>query len=113
MDHGAGTAPRHLDHALGTEDAGREGRVGVGLLVNRRSGAGEIEDDFSVDVHRLAHVAGLKVKLWITGRFGEVRKIAGHQVVEAYDLEAFGEQAVDQVGAQEAGGACHQRRSAR
>ena len=104
---------RHLDEAQRAEDAGGERRVRVALVVHRRGGAGEVEDQLGVDVDRLAHVAELEMEVRVAPGVAQVAEIAGHQVVDADDLEALGEQPIDEVRAEEAGRARHQRRPSR
>ncbi len=87
--------------AHGAEDAGRERGVRVGLVVHRRRRAGEVEDDFGVDVERLANIADLEVKPRIAPGCREVAEVARHEVVEADDFVPFGEKSLDEVRADE------------
>ena len=61
----------------------------------------------------LAHVADLEMEVRFALRGFEVAEIAGHQVVEADDLEAVGEQAIDQMRSEETRRARDERRLSR
>ena len=99
---------RLLDEADGADGAGGDGGVGIGLVVEGRRRAREVEDDLGVGGQPLAHVADLQVEVRVATDALEVRQVAGHQVVEPDHLVAFREQPLHEVRADEAGGSGHE-----
>jgi hypothetical protein len=94
-----------IGEAEGAEGAGRERGVRVGLVVLGRRGAREVEDDLGIGGERLADVADLEMEVRILPRAREVVEAARHQVVETDDLVSPDQEPVDEVRADEAGGA--------
>ena len=90
----------------------RVGR-GVGHRLPHVDLGGEVEDDVGLRLtDRLGHRVGvadvdLHEPRAVLRCLGEVRALAGREVVEDGDRVAAGDQAVDEVRADEAGAACH------
>jgi hypothetical protein len=97
-----------LDKPKGPKHARRQRGMRIRLVVHGRCRAREVENDLGVRVQRLANVADLEVKPRIPASILEVAKVAGHQVIEADDLEAFREEAIDEMRPDEASRPCDQ-----
>ena len=108
-DHSRAVPPRGLEHAHGADD------VHVGVELGPLDGGadvglcGEVEDDLGA---RLVE-GGVRVRADVAvvqaRRAVQVLARPGGEVVEHVYLVAAGEQRIDEVGADEASPACHQR----
>jgi hypothetical protein len=45
----------------------------------------------------MTNVVRLEVKSWVSRRILQIRQVAGHEVVDPDDLEALGQQAIDEM----------------
>ncbi|MEI8153988.1 MAG: hypothetical protein WCG92_20740, partial [Hyphomicrobiales bacterium] len=78
----------HLDESLRAEHAGRQRRVGIVLVMNRRRGAGKIEDKLGVNRKLFTHVSDFKMEMRVAPGRVEIDEITGHQIIEPDDFEA-------------------------
>jgi hypothetical protein len=61
------------------------------LIVDWRRRTSQVENHLRIDVKRLPDVMGLEVKPRIARRILEIRQVTRHEIVDANDLEAFGQ----------------------
>jgi hypothetical protein len=92
--------PEHVDCAM-HRGFGRLHRVV--LVVDRRSGTGEIVDLVDLDIERKRHIVAQEFEARIGVEMVDIALRAGEEIVEAQHFVAFGKQPVRQVRAEEAG----------
>ena len=73
------------------------------LVVDRRGRAGKVVDFVHLHEQREGDVVAHQLKVGIADQVRDVVLGAGEEVVHAQDVAAVGEQALAQVGAEEAG----------
>ena len=88
------------------EDRDAKGIDRVLLIVRRRGRAGQIAENVARDVVGLDHVMLDESETGAPEKHGRVGPQPGMVVIEADDLMPVGQQAHDQVGAQESSRAC-------
>ena len=94
--------PKHVDRAVD----GRLGRLHrVVLVVDRRRGTGEVVDLVDFDMQRKRHVVADELEPRIGVQVVHVPFSAREQIVDAQHLVPETEQAVAQMGTEEAGAA--------
>ena len=85
--------------------AGLGGLHRIVLIVNRRSGTGEIEDLVDLDVERERHVVTHQLEPLVVEQREDVFARAREEIVDAQHVVAVGQQALAEMRAQEAGAA--------
>ena len=102
-------------HALGqAEHIDRAGNAGLGrldrveLVVDRRGRASEIVDFVDLDIEREADVVAHRFEIGLAQKRGDVVLAAGKVIVHAKHVVAFGDQALAEMRAEEAGAAGHE-----
>ena len=97
--------PQHVDRAV---DRGLGRLHRVVLVVDRRRRTGEVVDLVDLDEQRERHVVPDELEARVVVQVIDVALGAGEEVVDAEHLVALLEQAVAEVGAEEAGAAGHE-----
>ena len=102
---------RQAEHVDGAVDAGLGRLHGIELVVDRRGRAGEIVD--LVDLHEEGkrHVVAHRLEVVVVQEMNDVFPAAAEIVVDAEDVVAVPQQPFAEMGAEEAGPACHQNPS--
>ena len=113
VDDPAASRARVLDEAQRAKHARGQRCIRIGLVVHRGRRAGQVKDDLGVGVKRLADVTDLEMKSRVAVGVLEVAEVAGHQIIEADDLEALSQEPIDEVRADEAGRSCYQHGATR
>ena len=93
------------EHVDGAVHAGLGGLHGVELVVDGRSRAGQVVDLVDLDVEREGDVVAHELEVGVVEQMQDVVLGAGEKVIEAEDIVAVGEQALAEVGTEEAGAA--------
>ncbi len=92
---------------VGAERTDLEGLDGELEIIDGAGGRCEMEDvvDAAGEVDELCDVVVDELEVLVAGEMGDVVGIARDEVVDGDDAMAFGEEAVDEMGAEEAGAA--------
>ena len=88
--------------------AGLGGLHRIVLVVDRRGGAGEIEDLVDFDVERKRHVVTHQLEIVVVEQVIDIAPRAGEIIVDAQHAGAALEQAVAKVRAEKSGAPGHQ-----